>query len=169
MRSKREKSKKNLNNDSKHDKKDSNGSSQKQNGSSNSTSDHNPDNNSSLESTNRASDNVSSGNNDVKVDEEGYVIREPSTYPPSVSKKDVDKFYSESDSDSDGDDHKKPIHVFIKPIVNNDRSSSRGTGSIAELKQTVAGLSISPSIFHNNHVSIHSDVISSFPSLIFVS
>ena len=79
---------------------------------------------------------------EARVDEEGYVIREPSTYE-SLNKKE-EKFYTDSDSDSDGEENKKPIKVVIKPI--NGPSSNNRYGSIAELQQTVRGLTISPSI-----------------------
>ena len=86
--------------------------------------------------------NKESGTEVARVDEEGYVIREPSTYE-SLNKKE-EKFYTDSDSDSDGEENKKPIKVVIKPI--NGPSSNNRYGSIAELQQTVRGLTISPSI-----------------------
>lgn len=85
----------------------------------------------------------SASTNEVKVDEEGFVIRDPSTYE-SLNKKE-DKFYSDSDSDSDQEGNRKPIKVVIKPI-NGSSSNNFRSGSIAELQRTVQGLSISPSI-----------------------
>lgn len=85
----------------------------------------------------------SASTNEVKVDEEGFVIRDPSTYE-SLNKKE-DKFYSDSDSDSDQEGNRKPIKVVIKPINGSSTNNFR-SGSIAELQRTVQGLSISPSI-----------------------
>lgn len=77
---------------------------------------------------------------DVRVDDEGYVIRDPLSYD---QRKEADNFYSDSDS-SDDEENKKPIHVIIKPI--NGSTALKSSGSIAELKQTVKSLSISPSL-----------------------
>lgn len=76
---------------------------------------------------------------DVRVDDEGYVIRDPVSCEP---RKEADNFYSDSDS-SDDEDNKKPIHVVIKPI---NGATLKSSGSIAELKETVKSLSISPSL-----------------------
>jgi hypothetical protein len=101
--------------------------------------------------------NRDSTSSDVKVDEEGYII------PPhliaaaaaessgSSKRKEHDRFYSDSDSSDDDEDIKKPIHVIIKPI--NGDQGLKTTGSIAELKETVKGLSISPSLLPSVSVS----------------
>lgn len=77
---------------------------------------------------------------DIRVDDEGYVIRDALS---NDQNKDADHFYSDSDS-SDDEESKKPIHVIIKPI--NGTTVPKSSGSIAELKQTVKSLSISPSL-----------------------
>lgn len=79
---------------------------------------------------------------EVRVDEEGYIIRDPVSAVSGDQRKEVDNFYSDSDS-SDEEEHKKPIHVIIKPI--SGQNDVRNMESIAELKQTVKSLSISPS------------------------
>lgn len=90
-------------------------------------------------------------NSDVKMDEEGYIIpphliaaQNSSEGRTSSKRKEHDRFYSDSDSSDDDEDIKKPIHVIIKPI--NGSQGLKQTGSIAELKETVKGLSISPSL-----------------------
>lgn len=88
---------------------------------------------------------------DVKMDEEGYIIPPHHNIPDyssdartSSKRKELDRFYSDSDSSDDEEEVKKPIHVIIKPI--NGTQGLKTTGSIAELKETVKGLSISPSL-----------------------
>lgn len=68
------------------------------------------------------------------VDEEGYIIRATG----SDKKSDIDNFYSSSDCDSD--ENEKKFHFEIKPVLNN------GGASVAELRETVKSLSISPSL-----------------------
>lgn len=95
---------------------------------------------------------------DVKVDDEGYIIpphameTESSGVRTSSKRKELDNFYSDSDT-SDDEDTKKPIHVVIKPISENQ--NMRTTGSIAELKETVKGLSISPSLLPSVRLYSH--------------
>lgn len=97
---------------------------------------------------------------DVRVDDEGYVIREPES---CEQRKEGDNFYSDSDS-SDDEDSKKPIHVIIKPI-NGAAGPKTSGGSIAELKQTVKSLSISPSLTTSVTISFQplSDLPASLP------
>lgn len=93
----------------------------------------------------------STSGTDVKMDEEGYIIPPHHDIPGNSSdartsskRKELDRFYSDSDSSDDDEEVKKPIHVVIKPI--NGSQGLKTTGSIAELKETVKGLSISPSL-----------------------
>ena len=95
----------------------------------------------------------SNSGSEVRVDDEGFVIREPVTDQP----KELDNFYSDSDSSED-EESKKPIHVIIKPI-NGSNSTKRD--SIAELKQTVKSLSISPSM--TTSVSLASLDVPAYP------
>lgn len=77
-----------------------------------------------------------------EVDAEGYTIRKQhaSDYH-SNSHKQLDKFYSSSDSEDSEAEGEKKLHFEIKPRANGLKSEP----SLAELKETVKQLSISPS------------------------
>jgi len=108
-------------------------------------------NDSSSLDTNKDSNSAS----EVRVDEEGYII--PPHLATDTSKKELDKFYSDSDTSDDEDSHKKPIRVVIKPINSTSTSSIKGTGSIQELKKTVQGLSLSALTTSRRQVTIGND------------
>ncbi|XP_074593137.1 F-BAR domain only protein 2 [Brevipalpus obovatus] len=76
---------------------------------------------------------------EIKVDEEGYVIRKDINH---MSVKEDDHFYSSSDSDSDSDGesdkHRRRFKIEIKPL-----QLANGGPSVSELRNNVKGLSIS--------------------------
>ncbi|XP_015792917.1 F-BAR domain only protein 2 [Tetranychus urticae] len=77
------------------------------------------------------------GPDGVRVDEEGYIIRND---VPSRKDED-DHFYSSSDDDSEDEKQEKRFKFEIKPA-----NLTNGGPSVAELQKTVKGLSISPSL-----------------------
>lgn len=74
-----------------------------------------------------------------EVDSEGYTIRKPNNETPSNNHKQLDKFYSSSDSSDSETEADKKLHFEIKPR----NGTIKNEPSVAELKETVKQLSIS--------------------------
>jgi hypothetical protein len=80
-----------------------------------------------------------------EVDSEGYTIRKPNESSENGHKQ-LDKFYSSSESEESDTEAEKKLHFEIKPR----NGALKHEPSVAELKETVKQLSIS---------SLHSTVL----------
>ena len=86
-----------------------------------------------------------------EVDSEGYTIRKSNNEHIANSHKQLDKFYSSSDSSDTETEAEKKLHFEIKPR----NGTIKKEPSIAELKETVKQLSISslhPTVILNHNI-----------------